>query len=173
MSLHCSLFKPLSWFASSSGPDNEPHLRVWNTSAKNFSYVISTERLFLIHYGSQKLEYRNQYLVTCHRTNFITCDCPWSICGSIFKRAIKVGWLYSCSMASNSLLKHHTVTDSYNDPSKINIEAPHLSKDANTIAMDSRNFDVNVEGLELAKEELFGYLDLIQNNPPTTLSKIE
>lgn len=43
MSLHCSLFKPLPWSASSLVG-----------LAKNFSNVISTKRLCLIHYGSQK-----------------------------------------------------------------------------------------------------------------------
>ena len=61
MSLHCSLFKFFPWSASSSSPDDKPHLLVRNASAKNFSYVISIKRLCLIHYGSQKLEYRNYY----------------------------------------------------------------------------------------------------------------
>ena len=55
-SLHCSLFNSLPWSASSSSPDDEPHLLVQNASAKNFSYVISTKRLCLIHYGWQKSE---------------------------------------------------------------------------------------------------------------------
>ena len=64
-----------------------------------------------------------KYLITCHRTNFITCDFPWSICGNICKHAIKVGWLCSGSMASNQLQNHQSTIKSYNDPPEINIEA--------------------------------------------------
>ena len=39
--------------------------------------------------------------------------------------------------------------------------------------MDSHNVDVNVEQIEMAKEELCGYLDLVQNSPLATLTKIE
>ena len=39
--------------------------------------------------------------------------------------------------------------------------------------MDSRNVDVNVEEIEMVKEELFGYLDLVRNSPPATLTKTE
>jgi len=133
-------------------------------------------------------KHNKQYLVTCHRTNFLTCNFPWSICGNICKHAIKVGWLSSHLMASNQLLNHQSITNSYNeppnqllnhqsttnsyndppnqllnhqsiidsyhDPPKINIEAiSDLSENANTFAMDSYNVDINVEGIELAKED--------------------
>lgn len=39
--------------------------------------------------------------------------------------------------------------------------------------MDSHNVDVNAKGHELAKEELFGYIDLLWNNPPSTLTNIK
>ena len=47
-----------------------------------------------------------------------------------------------------------------------------LGEDENTYAMDSHNVDVNVEQIEMTKEELFGYLDLVRNTP-ATLTKIE
>jgi len=65
-------------------------------------------------------------------------------------------------MASNQLLNHQSTTDSCNDPPETNIEAiSNLGEDANKFAMDIHNVDVNVEGLELAKEDLFGYVDLV------------
>jgi hypothetical protein len=45
-----------------------------------------------------------QYLVTWYHTNFIACDCPWSIRDNICKHAIKVDWLYSSLGDSNPLL---------------------------------------------------------------------
>jgi len=60
------MFKDIYIWRVSLGPeglDDEPHLLVRNTLAKNFSYVISTERLCLIHYGSHKLEYRKYDLL--------------------------------------------------------------------------------------------------------------
>ena len=48
-----------------------------------------------------------------------------------------------------------------------------LGEDENTYAMDSHNVDVNVEGLELAKEELFGCIVSLRNNPPATLTNTE
>ena len=30
-----------------------------------------------------------KYLVTCHRINFLTCDCPWSIQGKNFQECHK------------------------------------------------------------------------------------
>ena len=91
-----------------------------------------------------------KYLVTCHRTNFITCDYLRSIHGNICKHAIKVGWLCSGSMASNQLQNHKSTTESNNDPPEINIEAIFdLPEDENIISMDSHNVDVNVEGIEL------------------------
>ena len=75
-------------------------------------------------------------------------------------------------MDSNQLLNHQRTNDSYNDPFKINIEAiSDLGEDANTFSMGSHNVDVNVEGLELTKQELFRYLDHPQNRPIATLNK--
>ena len=121
-------------------------------------------------FGWSQSKVNKQYLVTFHCTNFITCDLPCSIHGNICKHAIKVGWLCSGSMDSNQLQNHQSTTESYNDPPEISIEA---ISDLLEDAMDSRNVDVNVEEIEMAKEDLFGYLDLVRNSPPATLTKIE
>ena len=76
----------------------------------------------------------------------------------------------SGSMASNQLKNHQSTTESYNDPLEISIETV---SDLLEDAMDSRNVDVNVEEIKMAKEELFGYLDLVRNSPLATLTKIE
>jgi len=39
--------------------------------------------------------------------------------------------------------------------------------------MNSHNVDVNVEGLKLAKDELFGYIDPVRKIPPPTLTNID
>ena len=37
--------------------------------------------------------------------------------------------------------------------------------------MVDKNVDPNLEELKLGREELFGYLDMLRNSPPPTLSK--
>jgi hypothetical protein len=61
--------------------------------------------------------------------------------------------------------------NSFNAPPEISIEAPNLDVDASTTIIARDNVDLDVEGLQLAREELFGYLELLRNNPPATLSK--
>ena len=39
--------------------------------------------------------------------------------------------------------------------------------------MATDNVDHDVDALQLSREDLFGYLELIQNSPPVTLSKNE
>jgi hypothetical protein len=114
-----------------------------------------------------------KYLVTWYRTNFIACDFPWSIHNNICKHAIKVDWLYSSLGDSNPLLDQDATLNSFNAPPDISIEAPSLDLDANTTIMARDNVDQDVEGLQLAREELFGYLELLRNNPPATLSKTQ
>ena len=114
-----------------------------------------------------------QYLVTWYRTNFIACDCPWSIRGNICKHAIKVNLLYCPSDDSNSLLVHDAIPNSFNAPPEISIEAPNLDVDANETVMPSDNVDLDVERLQSTRDELFGYLKLLLNNPPSTLRKTE
>ena len=108
-----------------------------------------------------------KYLIIWHCTNFITCDCPWSIHGKICKHAIKVDWLHSSLMDSDPLLDLDTTPNTLNSPPEIRIEAPNLDADTSTTILD----DENVEDLNLLREELFGYLDLFRNSPPSTVSK--
>jgi hypothetical protein len=84
-----------------------------------------------------------------------------------------VDWLYSSLGDSNPLLDHDATPNSFNDLHELNIEAPSLDADASTTIMARDNVDQDVEGLQLAREELFGYLEFLQNSPPTTLSKNE
>jgi hypothetical protein len=112
-----------------------------------------------------------KYLVTWYRTNFITCDCPWSIRGNICKHAIKVNWLYYPSGDSNSLLDHDAIPNSFNDPHEINVHESNLDVDANKSIVASDIVDLDVDGLQLAREELFGYLKLLLNSPPSSLNK--
>lgn len=58
-------------------------------------------------------------------------------------------------------------------PPDISIEAPSLDLYANTTIMSRENVDQDVEGLQLAREEFFGYLELLRNNPLATLRKTQ
>jgi hypothetical protein len=78
-----------------------------------------------------------KYLVTWYRTNFIACDCPWSICGNICKHAIKVNWLYYHLGDSNSLLDHDAIPNSFNDPHEISLQGPNIDVDAKKYIMAS------------------------------------
>ena len=112
-----------------------------------------------------------KYLVNWYRTNFVACECPWSIRGNICKHAIKVDWLYFNSGNPASLFHRDAVVDTFNDPIEISMEPQNLNVDADTTCMAIDGVDLDVDALHLAREELFSYLHLIQNNPPTTLGK--
>jgi hypothetical protein len=84
-----------------------------------------------------------------------------------------VNWLYFPSGDSNSLLDHDAIPNSFNFPHELSIEAPNLDVDANKSIMASDNVDLDVEGLQLAREELFGYLKILLNSHPPTLNKTE
>lgn len=51
------------------------------------------------------------------------------------------------------------------------IQSCSMNVDAENTIMATDNVDHDVDALQLAREELFGYLKLIQNSPPVTLSK--
>ena len=70
-------------------------------------------------------------------------------------------WLYSSLGDSNPLLDQDPTLNSENVPPDISIEAPSLDLDANTTIMARDNVDKDVEGFQLAREELFGYLELL------------
>ena len=64
-----------------------------------------------------------------------------------------------------------TIAYSFNAPPEINVEVENLDENANTTVTSTDNVDLDDEALKLAREELFGYLQLLQNSPPATLSK--
>jgi hypothetical protein len=72
-----------------------------------------------------------------------------------------VDWLYSSLGDSNPLLDQDATLNSFNVAPDISIEAPSLDLDANTTIMARENVDQYVKGLQLAREELFGYLELL------------
>jgi hypothetical protein len=84
-----------------------------------------------------------------------------------------VDWLYSSLGDSNNLLDQDATLNSENAAFDISIEALSLDLDDNTTIMARDNVDQDVEGLQLAREDLFGYLELLRNNPLVTLSKTQ
>jgi hypothetical protein len=74
---------------------------------------------------------------------------------------------------SNSLLDHDAIPNSFNDPHEISVHEPNLDVDSNKYNMASDIVDLDVEGLQLAREELFGYLKLLLNNSPSSLNRTE
>jgi len=112
-----------------------------------------------------------EYLVKRYTTNFTVCECPWSIRGNICKHAIKVNWLFFHSSESYPLLHQDTLANTFNDPPEISVEPQNLNVDTDTTVMVTGDLDADVDALNLARSELFSYLQLIQNSPPTTLSK--
>ena len=112
-----------------------------------------------------------KYLVTWYRTNFIAFDFPWSICGNICKHAIKVDWLYFPLGVTNPVLDHDATLASFDAPHEI--EEPNIGVDRDITFMATDSVDLDVEGLKLARDELFGYLDILKNSPLATLRNIE
>lgn len=70
-------------------------------------------------------------------------------------------------MESEPLLDLDTTPNTLNDPHEISIEAPNLDAYTSITIMD----DNNVEELNFLREDLFGYLDLFRNSPPSTVNK--
>ena len=60
-----------------------------------------------------------------------------------------------------------------NDPPKISRNEPSHVAYAENILIATDNVDHDVDALQLSREKLFGYFQLIQNSPPITLSKNE
>ena len=112
-----------------------------------------------------------KYLVTCYRTNFIACDFSWSIHINNCKNDIKVDWLYFPLEVTCPVLDHDATPASFDAPHEI--EEPNILVECDTNFMATDSVDLDVEGLKLARDKFFGYLDLIKNSPPTTLRKTE
>jgi len=66
--------------------------------------------------------------------------------------------LYSSLGDSSPLLDQDATPNSFNAPLEIIIEVPNLDVDASTTIMARDNVDQDVEGLRLAREELFVYI---------------
>ena len=75
--------------------------------------------------------------------------------------------MHSSLMESYPLLDLDTTPNTLNDAPEISIEAPNLDAGTSTTIM----VDNNAEELNLLREELFGYLDLFRNSPPSTVNK--
>ena len=103
----------------------------------------------------------------------MSCYCPWDVRGSICRHAIKVGWLYFSTRDSCTLLDNDAGPSSLNAPPEISRNEPSHVVDAKNILMATDNVDHDVDALQLSREKLFGYFQLIQNSPPVTLSKNE
>jgi hypothetical protein len=82
-----------------------------------------------------------------------------------------VDWLYSPLGYSNSLLDQEETPNSLNSFHEISIEAPNVDVDASKTIISRGNVDLDVEGLNLVRDELFGYLDFLRNSPRATLRK--
>ena len=99
------------------------------------------------------------------------CEFPWCIRGNICKHAIKFSQLFFHLSDSYSLLHQDALANTFNDPPEISVEPQNLNVDTDTTVMVTGSLDADVDALNLARSELFSYLQLIQNSPPTTLSK--
>ena len=63
------------------------------------------------------------------------------------------------------------MANTFNEFPDISTEPNNHSVDVITDLMATNTVDANVEALYFTREELFRYLQLIQNSPPTTLTK--
>ena len=101
----------------------------------------------------------------------MACDFPWSILGNVCKHAIKVSWLYFSSSDSDILLDDDATPYSFNAPIEIAIDEPSHDVDVENIVMAIDIVDDDVDAPQLAREDLYGFFQLIQNNPLVTLRK--
>lgn len=83
----------------------------------------------------------------------------------------KGSWLYFPLGDSSPVLDHGATPTSYDTPHEI--ETPNLHVDGDITFTSTDSVDPDVEGLQLARDGLFGYLDLLKNNHPSTLRKVE
>ena len=63
------------------------------------------------------------------------------------------------------------MANTFNELPDISIEPHNHSVDVNTDLVAPDSVDADAQALHFAREELFRYLQLIQNSPPTTLTK--
>ena len=65
------------------------------------------------------------------------------------------------------------MANTFNEFPDISIQPHNHSVDVITALMAPNSVDVDAEALYFARDELFRYLQLIQNRPPTTLTKMK
>ena len=119
-----------------------------------------------------------KYLVTWYRMNIIGCDCPWSLRGNTCKHAIKVNWLYFSSCIRETSLEQNVEPDTFpevspnetNTLAEIDMETPIVDVDVNTVPVAVGSVDQDAEALKLARERVFGYMDVLKRSPPSTLA---
>ena len=81
--------------------------------------------------------------------------------------------MYFSTRDSCTLLDNDAGPSSLNAPLEISRNEPIHVVDADNILMATNNVDHDVDALQLSREKLFGYFQLIQNNRHVTLSKNE
>ena len=87
----------------------------------------------------------------------MACDCPWSIHGNICKHNIKVGCLYFSLKDTYRLLDDDAAPCSFNAHIEITIDEPCHDVDVENTIMDTDSVDDDVDALQLAREELYGF----------------
>ena len=88
-----------------------------------------------------------KYLINWYRTDFIVCECPWSIHGNICKHAIKVNWLYFNSSNLEPFCHHDVMANTFNELPDISIDPHNYSVDVNTDLVSTDSVDANAEAL--------------------------
>ena len=124
----------------------------------------------------------NKYLVTWFHMDFIVCECPWFVRGNTCKHIIKINWLYFSSGGLDAPLEHDIEPLTFDDgggstsnaPIEVNMGMENIIDSVNTtdmgIEMANENVDQDIEAFRLVNEEYNGYVDMLQNNCPPTLS---
>ena len=79
--------------------------------------------------------------------------------------------MYFSIRDSCTLLDTDAGPSSLNAPPELSRNEPSHDADAENFLMAIDNVDHDVDALQLSREELFGYFQLIQNRTPVTLSK--
>jgi hypothetical protein len=123
-------------------------------------------------------DHDKKYLVTWYRKNFMVCECPWSIRGNTCKHTIKVEWLYFLSKGSEPSLDQNAepnifddaTPNAFNDPLEIIMETSMIDANVDMTPVAIGSVDQDDEALRLARDELLGYLDVLRNSPPATLT---
>jgi len=136
------------------------------------------ESIFHVDPMKSQIDHEKKYFMTQYHRNFIVCECPWSIHGNTCKHAIKVKWLYFMLKELEPLLNQNAEPDIFDvatpyafyDPPEIIMETPMIDENIDTTNVAIGSVDQDDEALRLAREELLGYLYVLQNSPSSTLT---